>query len=214
MSADLYLGLSLFFGAFLIWLAGRGGKGPPTALFLVLFASSYFSAPPAFDAPDTGPAPDLDPFECYRTTMSFDDYIIALPRAVRIVYRWPFTWCVESNIDFRGFEGEWYFSAWDTTFSDWSRINQVILYVDDRPIAWVTNDGSQGFDPTFDVGPYLIFKERRDNGSGSSLCLPVEVDLDAWTSTERLEFEYTVESWYCPSDPDWQPITYYPVSDD
>jgi hypothetical protein len=216
MNADLFLALFLLVGGFVVWLASRGG-GPPSsatgALLVLLFVGAGCSgsqAPPSFVPPDVSEAtaPDLGPDQeayCSEVTMSFSDYIVALPSVFRIRYRWNFDWCIRASVDFRGFEGRWYFIDWATSFSDWSKINQIILLVDDRPLAWVTETGETGFDPTYDIAPYLTFGERKDGEPGSRVCLPVEVDLDAWTSRERVDFEYNVVQKICPN-----PLTHEP----
>lgn len=175
------------------------------ALWLI---ASACSAPP-FVPPDTsGVPPDLGAereVECSEYQADFSDYIIGVPGVVRIRHRWNYNWCVVLYRDFIDFEGSWYFQGWETSFPNWEQLNSVILLVNDRPLAWYV-DGVVGFDAGYDVAPYMSFtantQKTREEGYVTRVCVPVTVDLDAWTSRERVDFSYSVTTKVCP-DPEW-----------
>lgn len=130
--------------------------------------------------------------------MGFSDYIVGVPAVVRVRRTWAWNWCVLLvEDDLLGFQGSWYFLQWETTFSNWEQIEHIVLMVDGRPLAWVVDDVT-GHDSTYDVGPYIWTEPSRREGYATRLCLPVQVDLDVWTATERLDFSYRVESLVCP----------------
>lgn len=211
MNPELYLALFLLATSFLLWLGGGGkGSGPPAeilGIMAVLLLTGCPNPKSPFVAPDVGPAPEFGS-SCYDYEMRASDHIIGVPHVLRIQYRWDYNWCVRVQSNYLDFEGEWYFVDFETSFSNWDQVNEIVLEVDGRPLAWVTEDRETGFDPTFDVAPYMTFMQNNHKETAEThltkICLPVTVDMDVYTARQRLDFEYAIVSKVCPS-PSWDP---------
>lgn len=165
------------------------------AMFLTVCGCS--GAPTPFVPPDVEePAPAAP--ACFVDHMHLDDHVVGVPGVFRVRGRIRYNWCVNVQKDYLDFDGSWYFSNWESSFSNWEQVNRVILYVDGRPLAWILEDRETGFDPAYDIAPHMVFDPSEFEGYTTRICLRMEVDLDAWTSPRRLEFSYDVESRVCP----------------
>ena len=156
--------------------------------------------PDPFVPPEVDPPNDPGP-ECSIWNSHGDNYVPGFPDHVFIRLSLPSEWCLYlPDVYFSDWDGQWFVQRFDSDFADWELIEQAVVYVADRPIAWFY-DGELGFDPHYDLWPHR-FEGAEDytDPSGfhwSTLCVETQIEFEGWTPLRRINIDYTTQYRFC-----------------